>query len=237
MRGDRMIEQLVMFLLQDALFMLGYLARGNAFPKPLEREEEARLIERCAQGEREAREKLIEHNLRLCAHIARKYTVPGYDQDDLISIGTIGLIKGVNTYKAGGSTQLSTYCARCIENEILMCLRASQKRKGEVSLQDPIGTDSEGNEITLIDVLGTDEDEVHGHVERRVSLEAVRRLVTEELHGREKTVIQMRYGLLDGRAYAQQDVAQKLGISRSYVSRIGKKAMEKLKEAFERGTS
>lgn len=116
-----------------------------------------------------------------------------------------------------------------------MCLRASQKRKGEVSLQDPIGTDSEGNEITLIDVLGTDGDEVHAHVERRVSLRAVRSLVEKGLRGREKMVIQMRYGMLDGRVYAQQEVADKLGISRSYVSRIEKKAMEKLKEAFEKG--
>jgi len=115
-----------------------------------------------------------------------------------------------------------------------MCLRSSQKRKGDVSLQDPIGTDSEGNEITLIDVLGTDADEVHGHVERRVSLQTVQRLV-QTLRGREKTVIQMRYGLLDGRAYAQQEVADKLGISRSYVSRIEKKALEQLKEAFEKG--
>lgn len=117
-----------------------------------------------------------------------------------------------------------------------MCLRASQKRKGEVSLQDPIGTDSEGNEITLIDVLGTDADEVHGHVERRVSLDTVRRLIDHGLHGREKTVIQMRYGLLDGHTYAQQEVAEKLGISRSYVSRIEKKAMQQLREAFESGT-
>ena len=231
-----MVEQLVLFFLQDALFLLGYLSRGNAFPKPLEREEEAKLIEHMAQGDQQAREKLIEHNLRLCAHIARKYTVSGFDQDDLISIGTVGLIKGVGTFKPGGGTQLSTYCARCIENEILMCLRASQKRKGEVSLQDPIGTDSEGNEVTLIDVLGTDEDEVHGHVERRISLGAVRRLVRESLHGRESTVIGMRYGLLDGRVYAQQEVADKLGISRSYVSRIEKKALEQLREAFEQGT-
>ena len=117
-----MIEQLVLFFLQDALFMLGYLARGNAFPKPLEREEEARLVALAAEGDQAAREKLIEHNLRLCAHIARKYTVPGCDQDDLISIGTVGLIKGVNTFKPGGGTQLSTYCARCIENPMLSCL-------------------------------------------------------------------------------------------------------------------
>ena len=111
-----------MFFLQDALFLLGYLSRGSAFPKPLEREEEAQLIERMAQGDRQAREKLIEHNLRLCAHIARKYTVPGYDQDDLVSIGTIGLIKGVSSYRSGTGTQLSTYCARCIENPMLSCL-------------------------------------------------------------------------------------------------------------------
>lgn len=128
------------------------------------------------------------------------------------------------------------YSGATIGNEILMCLRSSQKRKGEISLQDPIGTDSEGNEITLIDVLGTEADEVHGHVERRVSLEAVRDLVDHGLHGREKTVIQMRYGLLNGHAYAQQEVAQKLGISRSYVSRIEKKAMDRLREAFEKGT-
>ena len=115
----RMIEQLMMFILQDALFMLGYLSRGNAFPKPLERKTEEELLERMAKGDGEAREKLITHNLRLCAHIARKYTIPGYDQDDLISIGTIGLIKGVNTYKRGSGTQLSTYCARCIENPML----------------------------------------------------------------------------------------------------------------------
>ena len=127
------------------------------------------------------------------------------------------------------------YKGVAIGNEILMCLRASQKRKGEVSLQDPIGMDSEGNEITLIDVLGTDADEVHGHVERRVSLEAVRKLVDHGLRGRERMVIRMRYGLADGRVYAQQEVAQKLGISRSYVSRIEKKAMERLREAFEKG--
>lgn len=114
-----MVEQLVLFLLQDALFMLGYLSRGSAFPKPLSRDEEGRLLEAMASGDREAREKLIEHNLRLCAHIARKYTVPGYDLEDLISIGTVGLIKGVNTYKPGAGTQLSTYCARCIENPML----------------------------------------------------------------------------------------------------------------------
>ena len=161
--------------------------------------------------------------------------MPGYDADDLISIGTIGLIKGVGTFKPGTGTQLSTYCARCIENEILMCLRASQKRKGDVSLQEPIGMDGEGNEITLIDVLGTEPEAVHGEVERRVSLQSIRALAEHGLKGREATVIQMRYGLLDGHAYAQQEVADRLGISRSYISRIEKKALERLKRAFETG--
>ena len=229
-----MLEQMLLFLIQDALFMLGVLTRGGAFPKPLAREEEAALLERMEAGDAQAREKLIEHNLRLAAHIARKYTVPGYEQEDLISIGTIGLIKGINTFKSGTGTQLSTYCARCIENEILMCLRASQKRKGEVSLQDPIGTDSEGNEITLVDILGTDGTEVHGEVERRLSLQSVRDLV-RTLGTRERTVIEMRYGLLDGTMHPQHEVSAMLGISRSYVSRIEKKAMEKLKTAFEAG--
>ncbi len=230
-----MIEQLLLFFLKDALFLLGVLARGSAFPKPLSREEEAALIERMAAGDGEAREKLIEHNLRLAAHIARKYTVPGFDADDLVSIGTVGLIKGVGTFRPGTGTQLSTYCARCIENEILMCLRASQKRRGDVSLQEPIGTDAEGNEITLIDVLGTDGGEVHGEVERRVSLESVRRLVATCLPERERAVIELRYGLRDGEAHPQQEVARRLGISRSYVSRIEKKAMQRLREAFEQG--
>lgn len=231
----QMLEQLMIFMIRDALFLLGYLARGSAFPKPLKREEETQLIERMAQGDGEARQKLIEHNLRLAAHIARKYTVPGFEQEDLISIGTIGLIKGVETYKRGTGTQLSTYCARCIENEILMCLRASQKRKGEVSLQEPIGTDGEGNEITLTDVLGTDGTEVHGEVERRMSLKRVRQLVDLCLSGRERTVIEMRYGLLDGTVHAQHEVAQLLGVSRSYVSRLEKRAMERLREAFDSG--
>ena len=199
-----------------------------------EGQEEEVLIEQLMSGDPEAREKLIAHNLRLCAHIARKYSVPGFETDDLISIGTIGLIKGVNTYKAGTGTQLSTYCARCIENEILMCLRASQKRKGDVSLEEPIGMDGEGNAITLIDVLGTEPGAVHDEVERQISLSEVGKLVITHLHGRERTVIELRYGLIDGRIHAQQEIADKLGISRSYVSRIEKKAMETLKAAFHR---
>ena len=226
---------LLEFALQNLLFIGLHLDSRSSFPKQLSPKEEEECIALIAQGDMDARGKLIEHNLRLAAHIARKYTVPGYDADDLISIGTVGLIKGVGTFKPGTGTQLSTYCARCIENEILMCLRASQKRKGDVSLQEPIGTDGEGNEITLIDVLGTDPEAVHGEVERRVSLQSIRELAEHGLKGREATVIRMRYGLMDGKAYAQQEVAERLGISRSYISRIEKKALERLKEAFETG--
>ena len=145
--------------------------------------------------------------------------------------------KGVSTYRSGTGTQLSTYCARCIENEILMCLRASQKRRGDVSLHEPIGVDGEGNEITLSDVLGTEEGAVHEAVERRVSLETVRRLVTTQLYGRERTVLEMRYGLLDGQIHPQQEIARQLGVSRSYVSRIEKRAMERLQRAFAGGAA
>ena len=214
---------------------VAYIGGSDTLPAPLTREEEQALFLSMDEQPETARQTLIEHNLRLAAHIARKYTVPGYDADDLISIGTVGLIKGVGTFKPGTGTQLSTYCARCIENEILMCLRASQKRKGDVSLQEPIGTDGEGNEITLIDVLGTDPEAVHGEVERRVSLQSIRELAEHGLKGREATVIRMRYGLMDGKAYAQQEVAERLGISRSYISRIEQKALERLKEAFETG--
>ena len=230
-----MWSELLAFLASHLLYFALHLEKSSTFPKPLSAVQEQEYFQRLEQGDEKAREKLIEHNLRLAAHIARKYTVPGYDADDLISIGTVGLIKGVGTFKPGTGTQLSTYCARCIENEILMCLRASQKRKGDVSLQEPIGTDGEGNEITLIDVLGTDPEAVHGEVERRVSLQSIRELAEHGLKGREATVIRMRYGLMDGKAYAQQEVAERLGISRSYISRIEKKALERLKEAFETG--
>ena len=211
------------------------LGSTGSFPRPLKAEEERAYLERLAQGDLEARNKLVEHNLRLVSHILKKYYVQASDQDDLISIGTIGLIKGITTFKPDKKVRLATYASRCIENEILMCLRASQKRRGDVSLQEPIGVDREGNEITLIDVLGTDGGEVHGEVERRISLQSVRVLAEKCLQGREATVIRMRYGLMDGKIYAQQEVADKLGISRSYVSRIEKKALERLKHAFETG--
>ena len=222
-------------LLRECLFFLGYVTGGQQYPKPLTMAEEKRCLTEMAAGSEDARRELILHNLRLVSHIAKKYTVPGCTPEDLTSIGTVGLIKAVDSFDPTKGIRLSSYASRCIENEILMCLRASQKRKGDVSLQEPIGMDGEGNEITLIDVLGTEPEAVHGEVERRVSLQSIRKLVDQSLKGREATVIRMRYGLMDGKTYAQQEVAQKLGVSRSYISRIEKKALERLRVAFETG--
>ena len=220
-------------LLQECLFFLGYITGKSQFPKPYTREEEAEAIRRMAEGSEEARKELITHNLRLVSHIARKYMVPGYGQDDLISIGVIGLIKAVNSYKPESGTALGTYAARCIENEILMTLRASKKRRGDVSLQDPIGTDGEGNDITFMDVLGTDPEELEDEVIRRVTLEKVRR-VLHALPARERMVLELRYGLADGVTHPQHEIAKLLGISRSYVSRVEKHAVDLLRAAIER---
>ena len=215
-------------LLHECLFFLGYVTGKSEFPKQLPRSAEATLLARMSQGDDEARQLLITHNLRLVSHIARKYTVPGYGQDNLISIGVIGLIKAVGSYKAGSGTALGTYAARCIENEILMTLRASRKRQGDVSLQDPIGTDGEGNDVTYMDILGTEPDAVEKDVIRRLTLEKVR-AVLGSLPPRERLVLEMRYGITDGRQHPQHEVAKLLGISRSYVSRVEKRAVERLR--------
>lgn len=226
-----MLEMLTL-LLQESLFFLGYITGKSEFPKQLPREEEDALVGRMLEGDAAARELLITHNLRLVSHIARKYTVPGYGPDDLISIGVIGLIKAVNSFKPASGTALGTYAARCIENEILMTLRASRKYRGDVSLQDSVGTDGEGNEITYMDILGTDPDGVDNEVIRRVTLERVQ-AVLSSLPARERLVLELRYGLTDGRQHPQHEVAKVLGISRSYVSRVEKKAIGLLREAIE----
>jgi len=218
-------------LLQECLFFLGYITGKSEFPKQLPRAEEESLITRMLQGDDEARQTLITHNLRLVSHIARKYTVPGYGPDDLISIGVIGLIKAVGTYKAQAGTSLGAYAARCIENEILMTLRASRKRQGDVSLQDPVGTDGEGNDVTYLDILGTEPDALENDVIRRVTLHRVQE-VLGSLPARERLVLEMRYGLADGVQHPQHEVAEVLGISRSYVSRVEKHAVALLREAI-----
>ena len=204
------------WLFRDALFFFGIVTGHGSFPRPLSRDEEKQALDAMQAGDADARQKLIEHNLRLVSHIARKYTVPGFTSEDLVSVGALGLVKAVDTFKPGSGAQLSSYAARCIENEILMLLRASRKRRGDVSLSDPVGTDGEGNDISFMDILGTDagfvEDEAVRRVTLRQALEAVRLLPKKE-----RMVIEMRYGLLDGVMHPQHEAASALNISRSYV--------------------
>ncbi len=213
-------------------FLIGYVTRGASFPKPLREDQERDCLNRLAQGDESARDCLIEHNLRLVAHVARKYIRSGQDMDDLISIGTIGLIKAVNTYDDQKGKPLVSYAARCIENEILMVLRSGKKRQNDISLLEPIGTDNEGNALTLMDVLGTQADEVMDTVEARIQLDHVRRVMAEHLEEREAQVLIARYGLGGQSPMAQHEVAKRLHISRSYVSRIEKKALSKLRDAM-----
>ncbi len=224
--------ELLALLLRECLFFMGYITGKSQFPKPLSRKEEEAAVRRMAEGDDEARKELITHNLRLVSHIARKYQVPGYGADDLISIGVIGLIKAVNSFKPSSGTALGTYAARCIENEILMTLRSSRKRQGDVSLQDPIGTDGEGNDITFMDILGTDQDALEETVIRKVTFERVQRILTC-LPARERLVLEMRYGLTDGVQHPQHEIADILGISRSYVSRVEKHAIQLLRDELE----
>lgn len=217
------------FLIRDALLMLGHLSGGGSFPKPLSREEEAECLQKMQKGDESARNCLIEHNLRLVAHVVRKYTVPGYTQEDLVSVGTLGLIKAINSYKIEAQTPLSTYAARCIENEVLMLLRASKKYKGDVSLSEPIGMDGEGNDISFQDVLGSPADLVEDEAIRRMNMAQVREIL-KTLPARERTVLEMRYGLLGTRAMMQHEVAEKMGLSRSYISRIETRAIELIRD-------
>ncbi len=211
-------------------FFLGYL-HNSVFPPLLSEAEEAANLQALAAGSEEAKQILIIHNLRLVAHICKKFESSGVDRDDLISIGIIGLIKGVNTFSLERKTRLATYAARCIENEILMHLRSIRNQKTEVSLYDPVGVDKEGNEVTLMDILGSRETSA----EEQVELDEERRLLREHLHvldDKESFVLKLRYGLGDSRRRTQKEIAKQLGISRSYVSRIEKKAVQKLTRAI-----
>lgn len=202
---------------------------SSSFPSPLSEKEEQALIGRLADGDSEAKTMLIEHNLRLVAHIAKKYAGPGACQDDLISIGTIGLIKAVGTYSGRKSTRLATYAAKCIENEILMSIRSSKRIRQEVSLSLPIGIDKDGNEISFNDILGTDTDEIVDSIDLKIQISRLREAISSCLSRREQAVITARYGLNGREPRPQREIASCLGISRSYVSRIEKKALEKLR--------
>ena len=204
-----------------------------SFPKPLTDKEEKYYISLWEKGDEQAREILIERNLRLVAHIAKKYATATPSMDDYISTGTIGLIKAVNTYRSGKSVRLATYAARCIENEILMSIRVSKKTSSEVSINLPIGTDKDGNEISLNDILGTDPDAVIDDINTRIQVRDMLNALGSVLTDREKQIIIHRYGILGTAPRTQREVAAYLGISRSYVSRIEKKALEKLRRAME----
>jgi len=212
-------------VIKGSLLLFGYL-NNQVFPQPLEAEDEKIYLERLQNGSEEARNKLIEHNLRLVAHVVRKYESSGEDLEDLISIGTIGLIKAIKTYNNDRGVRLATYAARCIENEVLMHLRNIKKVKQEVSIYDPIGFDKEGNEISLIDILTTD-CEIVELIEARLQEEKIKNKLGA-LSRRERQVVEMRYGIFTGLKETQRDIARKLGISRSYVSRIEKRAVNKL---------
>lgn len=201
-----------------------------SFPKPLSAKEEEHYISLYESGDEDAKNILIERNLRLVAHIAKKYTGTGYPADDLISIGTIGLIKAVSTYSSRKAARLATYAAKCIENEILMSIRSSKKNKAEVSLSVPIGIDKDGNEISFNDILGTDPDEILDDISLQIQITKLTQAIDSVLTPREKTVILNRYGIFGHDSKTQREVAAALGISRSYVSRIEKKALLKLRE-------
>lgn len=219
-------------LFKELTLFVSYV-KNNAFPQPLNEKEEEAQIELLKKGDEQARNKLIEHNLRLVAHVVKKFENTGEDTEDLISIGTIGLIKGIESYQSNKGTKLATYAARCIENEILMHLRSLKKVRKDVSLHDPIGTDKEGNEITLIDVLGTELDDVVNEVQFKIEKSKVYNFL-HILDDREKEVVIGRFGLINGHEKTQREIAKELGISRSYVSRIEKRALMKLFNEFYR---
>lgn len=206
---------------------LFYVGSTDVLPEPLAKEEEEKYINLFLEGDKKARDKLIEHNLRLVVFLAKKYDNTGVDLEDLVSIGTIGLIKGVNTYQNDKNIKLATYASRCIDNEILMYLRKTKRKKGEVSFEDSLSFDSEGNELHLEDVLGTDEDIVTKPIENELDKYLMYREV-EKLGSRDREIIELRYGLNGKKEMTQKEVAALLGISQSYISRIEKKVIKRL---------
>lgn len=219
--------------LQSAVFLLGYISNNNLFPEPLSAEEEREYLEQMKQGKEEARNILIERNLRLVAHVCKKYSTARVEQDDLISIGTIGLIKGINSFEASKGVRLATYAARCIDNEILMYLRSTKKLGAEVYLEDPIGKDKDDNTVTLQEVLENDDKSIEEEVDLKFKIKRLYQKMKEVLKDREKTIIELRFGLNGTKPKTQHEIAEEMGISRSYVSRIETKAIGKLSKEFE----
>lgn len=208
----------------------GYITGTNLFPEPLTPEEEKIALEKLSEGDEEARNLLIERNLRLVAHVCKKYTNTNVEQDDLLSIGTIGLIKGINSYNIKKGSKLSTYVSRCIDNEILMYLRSIKKLNAEVYLNEPIGKDKDDNVITLEEVLENDSKSIEDIVDTKMKIKKMYEKIKSVLKLRERTIIELRFGLKGEKPKTQKEIAKKLGISRSYVSRIETKAITKLAE-------
>ena len=214
--------------LNQMIFGVGYIQSSNLFPEPLSSEEEKKYLREMLEGNEKARNILIEHNLRLVAHIAKKYNNTKIDQEDLISIGTIGLIKGINSFNADKNIKLATYTARCIENEILMFLRSSKKINSEVFLNEPVGKDKDDNVVTLQEIIEVDEKNVEDEVDLKMKVKKLYQKMKTVLKQREKTIIELRFGLLGDKPKTQKEIAEMLDISRSYVSRIETKAIGKL---------
>lgn len=208
-----------------------FVGSTDALPPPLDKERELELLIKCQSGDMEARNILIEHNLRLVVFLAKKFDTTGYDLEDLVSIGSLGLIKGIMTYKIDKNIKLATYASRCVTNEILMYIRKNKNRKGEVSFEDALNYDSEGNELHLEDIMGTDNDVVHDEIENKLSKAKLMECL-DELPKRDKEIMTMRYGLGNTKEYTQKEVADILGISQSYISRIEKKVIKRLKSVM-----
>jgi RNA polymerase sporulation-specific sigma factor len=219
--------------LSGLFFLVLHVTGSGSFPRPLSAQEERDCLERMHRGDKSARNELVEHNLRLVAHIIKKYYSSSAEQDDLISIGTIGLIKAVNTFDSSKGIRLSSYAARCIENEVLMYFRSAKKNAQDVSINEPIDTDPDGNALTLMDIMAAD-DNILDNIDYKIKSEQLRAYIAEVLTPREQTIIRLRYGLDGNEPLTQREVAQRLGISRSYVSRIEKKSLATLHRRFGR---
>lgn len=221
---------------QYVCFFILHVCGGGAFPKPLSEKKEKEYLQRLKNGDKTARDILVEHNLRLVAHIIKKYYGRQNEQDDLVSIGTIGLIKAVDTFDPDKNIRLSSYASRCIENEILMHFRAAKKTAQDISLNETIDTDKDGNPLTLLDIMATD-DHILDDLDRKLNTQKLGKFINEELSEREKTVIVLRYGLNGKEPVTQKEIARLLGISRSYVSRIETKALKLLRKRFENSSN
>lgn len=228
--------ELLNFLGNYICFFFLHVCGNGSFPKPLSAKEEKEYLIKASNGDIEARNKLVEHNLRLVAHIIKKYYTSQNDQDDLVSIGTIGLIKAINTFDINKNIKLSSYASRCIENEILMHFRSVKRTAQDISLNEAIDTDKDGNPLSLIDILSTD-DNILDSINTKLNIKKIYEYINSELDSREKKVIVLRYGLNGDEPITQREVAKILGVSRSYISRIETKALKSLRKKYERSSN